>query len=267
MANTTKAFKLPVHPGANEPVRLNMPVAAAIILYHGAALVMADGANAAKKPSNTAGERFIGFCGANKIDNSGGAAGDLRVDVLQPDFFSPNAWSVTPAATEIGKDYFWQDDQTLGLTPTVNYAGTLSYIDKNSTPWIDARHAYGKSGAGRQEVITLPLQLLDLAAGTFKRVIPYAFTLISTLFRTAKAATTAAKAATLTPDISGTPVTGGVMALTSANQNTIGGTVAGTAVTAANTGTAGQTLGVTASAVTAFVEGDGWVEFTIQRND
>jgi hypothetical protein len=69
--------------------------------------------------------------------------------------------------------------------------------------------------------------------------------------------------ATLTVGISGVAVTGGVMALTTANQNTIGGTVAASAITALNLGAAGSTLEVTASAVTAFVEGDGWVEFTV----
>ncbi len=111
------------------------------------------------------------------------------------------------------------------------------------------------------------MQLADLAAGTFKVAVPFAFTVTAVSFRTAKAATTAAKAATLTAGINGTPVTGGVVGLTSANQNTIGGTVAGSAITAANTGTAGQTLEVTASAITAFVEGDGYVEFTVTNND
>jgi hypothetical protein len=114
-----------------------------------------------------------------------------------------------------------------------------------------------------KRVVTLPLQLADIATGTFKLGMPSAFMVLSALFRTAKAATTAAKAATLTVGISGTPVTGGVIALTSANQNTIGGSVAASAITALNVGAAGSTLEVAASAVTAFVEGDGYVEFTV----
>lgn len=118
-----------------------------------------------------------------------------------------------------------------------------------------------------KSTIVLPLQLADIAAGTFKVALPFAFTVLSALFRTAKPATTAAKAATLTVGVNGVAVTGGVIGLTSANQNTIGGSVAGSAITALNTGTAGQTLEVTASAVTAFVEGDGWVEFTVLNTD
>ncbi len=116
-------------------------------------------------------------------------------------------------------------------------------------------------------VETITLQLSDIAAGVFAKPIPYNFTLLSTLFRVLKAATTGAKAATLTPIIAATPVTGGVISLTSANCTPINNTVAGTAVTGTNTGTAGQALGVTASAVTAFVEGDGVVEFTVRNDD
>lgn len=125
----------------------------------------------------------------------------------------------------------------------------------------------GLAAAATKQTIVLPLQLADIATGTFKIAVPFAFTVTSALFRTNKAATTASKLATLTVGIAGTPVTGGVMSLTSANQNTIGGTVAASAITALNVGTAGQTLEVVASSVTAFVEGDGFVEFTVTNND
>jgi hypothetical protein len=118
------------------------------------------------------------------------------------------------------------------------------------------------SPAGKQTIL-MPFQLADIAAGTFKIGMPSGFIVTSALFRTAKPASTAAKLATLTVSIGGTPVTGGVIALTTANQNTIGGSVAASAITGANIGAGGTTLEVTASAVTAFIEGDGWVEFTV----
>lgn len=114
-----------------------------------------------------------------------------------------------------------------------------------------------------KRTVIQPLQLADIATGTFKIGMPTAFIVLSSLFRTIKPASTASKLATLTVGISGTGVTGGVMALTTANQNTIGGTVAASAITALNIGAAGATLEVTASAVTAFVEGDGQVEHTV----
>lgn len=264
MANTTVAMELLTKPGHSEAVRINIGVKASTKLLLGAAAVIASGVNVASKPSNTAGERFAGFVGDNVVDNSAGADSALRVNLLQPEFFQPNAWSVAPTAASVGSKYYWQDDQTLGLTPTVNYAGRLAYIDKNSVPYV--RAAYWSSGSP-SVVETITLQLADIAAGVFAKVVPYNFTLLSTLFRVLKAATTAAKAATLTPIIAATPVTGGVISLTSANMTPINNTVAGTAVTAANTGTAGQALGVTASAVTTFVEGDGVVEFTVRNDD
>lgn len=128
---------------------------------------------------------------------------------------------------------------------------------------VNATTGAGSLQPAAKRTVLMPLQLADIAAGTFKIGMPSAFVVLSAAFRTAKAATTAAKLATLTVGIGGTPVTGGVMALTSANQNTIGGSVAASAITAGNIGAAGSTLEVTASAVTAFVEGDGWVEFTV----
>jgi len=69
-------------------------------------------------------------------------------------------------------------------------------------------------------------------------------------------ATTAAKLTTLNPEIAGTDVTGGVLALTSANMTPIGATVESTATTAAKTFTAVQTIDIEASSTTAFVEGE-----------
>jgi hypothetical protein len=71
------------------------------------------------------------------------------------------------------------------------------------------------------------------------------------------AVTTGSKLATLTPNIAGSPVTGGVVSMTSAGQNAIGAAQDGTAVTATNTFTASQEITVVASSVTAFVEGAG----------
>lgn len=264
MGNTTAGFKLKTKMGNGHNTKLNVGVAASTKLYAGAMLVIASAVNVLSKPTNTAGERFVGFNSDSTVDNSGGADGDLRADVLQPEFFVPNAWSVAPTDASVGKKYYWQDDQTCGLTPTNNYAGRLVYLDKAGDPYIKA--SYFSSGSP-SVVETIPLQLADIAAGVFAKKIPYNFTLLSTAFRVLKAATTAAKAATLTPIIAATPVTGGVLALTSANMTPINNVVAGTAVTAGATGNAGDALGVTASAVTAFVEGDGVIEFTVRNDD
>lgn len=86
-------------------------------------------------------------------------------------------------------------------------------------------------------------------------------------FRTGKPATTAAKAATLTASIASVNITaGGVVALTSANSTPTGAQVAGSAVTA-QAFTSAQSIGFNVSAVTTFVEGDGYVEITVVNTD
>lgn len=99
--------------------------------------------------------------------------------------------------------------------------------------------------------------------------IPFNFTLTAVRFVPRTPATTAAKLATLTAGLSAaaggalTPVTGGVISLTSANMTPTNTPQAGTAITALNTGVAGARAGVTVSGVTAFVEGDGYLEMDV----
>lgn len=79
--------------------------------------------------------------------------------------------------------------------------------------------------------------------------------------------TTGSKASTLNLEIGTTNLTGGVVALTSANCTPRGAIVAGTAVTAANTGTSADTVSLEATSTTAFAEGTGWLMVKIQNMD
>jgi hypothetical protein len=111
--------------------------------------------------------------------------------------------------------------------------------------------------------------LADLAAADLitNFTLGYKFKILAVNFIVEKAATTAAKAVTLTPKISGVAVTGGVLSLTSANCTPQGTVINATTVTGSNTGSAAATLSVTGSAVTAFVEGAGWLVLRIQNMD
>jgi hypothetical protein len=121
----------------------------------------------------------------------------------------------------------------------------------------------GVAAVAYKEVIIFPFGLMaSLTNSTvYKRVIPYAFTVSSVLLRVGNPVTTGAKAATLTTQISGVACTGGV--ISAAGAYATGATQAGSAITALNTGAAGATLEFAVSAVTAFVEGDGWIEATV----
>lgn len=95
----------------------------------------------------------------------------------------------------------------------------------------------------------------------------YAFKILAVTYAVAVPVTTSGKAATITPSITGVNVTGGVLALTSANSTPLGALVAGSSVTAANTGSATDTITLTGSSVTTFVEGSGSIILTIQNMD
>ncbi len=120
-------------------------------------------------------------------------------------------------------------------------------------------------------VFTLPffVNLADLANHDLVTTLTlgYKFKILGVSFVVEKPATTGSKLATITPYINGAAVTGGVLALTSGNCTPQGVVVAGSAVTAANTGDASATLSLTASSVTAFIEGSGWIVLKIQNTD
>ncbi|WP_316397343.1 hypothetical protein [Bradyrhizobium sp. 33ap4] len=85
-------------------------------------------------------------------------------------------------------------------------------------------------------------------------------------FVVTKPVTTAAKAATLNLEIGTTNVGGGLIALTSANATPLGKVVAGAAITGANVLTPDSKLSIEAAGVTAFAEGQGFVNIRIRKN-
>lgn len=124
-------------------------------------------------------------------------------------------------------------------------------------------------GAGLQ-TLAFFVNLADIAAAgdVLTNYAPgYAFKLEKFDFRVSKPVTTAAKLASLNLEIGspGTDVTGGIIALTSANCTPMGAAVAGTAITAANVGLKTDVFSIEASAVTAFAEGSGYMIIAIRN--
>ena len=117
--------------------------------------------------------------------------------------------------------------------------------------------------------LSIPIILAGVsAADVLTNYTPgYKFKLLSASFAVTVPVTTAAKAATLNLEIDTTNVTGGEIALTSANCTPLGALVAGAGITAANTGSATATLSVEAATVTAFIEGQGILLLKIQNMD
>jgi hypothetical protein len=150
-----------------------------------------------------------------------------------------------------------------GATPAVQPSGATQAALTDSTGGTAAATT-GLSAVSVKQTITIPVTLAGLAnSQTLKLALPFSFTLNSLGFRTAAPVTTASKAATLQASISGAACTGGAISLTSANQAAAGTLTAASAITAGGTGAEGGTLEVVVSSVTAFVEGDGWVEANV----
>jgi len=114
-------------------------------------------------------------------------------------------------------------------------------------------------------VYALPITLANItgAGDVLTTLTPgFAGKIVSLDFAVTTAVTTASKAATLNAEIGTTNLTGGTVALTSANCTPLGAVVAGAAITAANSFTSTDTISIEASSVTAFAEGAGVLYIT-----
>lgn len=121
-----------------------------------------------------------------------------------------------------------------------------------------------------RQIVSFPIALAGItAAGDVVTNYTMGFKgrIISLTFAVQTVVTTAAKAASLNAEIGTTDLTGGVVALTSANCTPAGALVAGSAVTANNAFTATGTVSIEAASVTAFAEGSGVLLVTIVNDD
>lgn len=121
--------------------------------------------------------------------------------------------------------------------------------------------APSQSATGVPVILTVPISLANVTAADVLTVFTPGFAgkIVSLDFAVGTPVTTAAKAATLNVEIGTTNLTGGTVALTSANCTPLGAVVAGAAITAANSFTATDTISIEAASVTAFAEGDGYL--------
>lgn len=126
---------------------------------------------------------------------------------------------------------------------------------------MQANMAAGQPEVGRH-TFSFRITLANLTnANVMTNFVPgFRFSIEKVMFAVETAVTTAAKLATITPKINNIAISGGVLSLTSANCTPKGTIVVGTAVTGVNDDNDGSntaSITLTASAVTAFVEGSG----------
>jgi len=215
------------------------------------------------------GIKVIG-CAQQEADNSGGADSAITCLVFKGAFYWDSGTSgdaITSA--NVGQDCYASDDHTVNLTDRGNgarpRAGKIIQVDSDG---VVVDHEQAKDEG--EKLLMFPIDLASITAGQVigALVMPFGGKIKSVEVMVNKPATTGSKLATLTPRItpaggSAAALTGGVVALTSANCTPMGAQVAGSAVTAGNSFNAGDAIDVQGSSVTAFVEGSGTLILTI----
>jgi hypothetical protein len=225
-----------------------LPVKASSTIYEGSAV----GLTAGYARALVAADEFAGFATAKAV--GGNADGDVNVSVKSRGRVQLSITSI--AVTDIGQTVYASADGTFTLTAIGN-----SKIGK-VVRWVETGVVIVEFEAHKVEpiqIVSLPITLANVADGDVLTAYTPGFkgTIIGIDFAVTTAVTTAAKATTLNAEIGTTNLTGGAVALTSANCTPLGAVVASTAITAANAFTATDTISIEASSTTTFVEGVG----------
>lgn len=249
-------------------------------LYAGA-LVGTDTNGYLDNWADTAGLRFEGILKAKAVgDTSATPQVTGQVDTTGKVLHKAavaGATTITAVNAKVYSTTGNPNDLTLTATTNVGAIGRVTQWHESSvcdvelfTPAEYLAAAGNAPATAGIYTLSIPIALAaitgagDVVTGV---VIPHAFKIISTQAVVETVVTTGSKAATLNLEIGTTNVTGGEVALTSANCTPLGARVAGAAITAANTGAAGDALSVEAASVTAFAEGRVILLVTIQNTD
>lgn len=238
----------------------------ATTLYAGA-LVGTDANGYLDNWADTAGLKFEGILKEGCVgDTSATPKVEGKVDTSGPTLLSAAVAGATTIASTNALVYCADGNPaSMTLTPTTN-VGPIGRV----TRWIssavcdvtlfDPQEAQNAAAlvpaTGNVYCLAIPMTLATLAADVQTSItIPHAFKILQFDAHVTTAATTGSKAATLNIEIGTTNLTGGTIALTSANCTPLGNRIAGAAITGNNTGAAGADISIEASSITAFVEG------------
>ncbi len=213
-----------------------------------------DAAGYAVPAANTAGLVYVGVS-RDYVDNSAGSDGDLYARVWKGDRVEMTI--VGAAITDVGRPVWIVDDQTVGFVKGHVLAGIISEYISATSVYVDVVPAV--QARPIQTILSIPIKLANLADGDIVTEFTpgFAGSIVAYSFVVTDPATTAAKLSTLNLEIGTTDLTGGALALTSANCTPLGKVTDAAAITAANRFGAGDTISLEASSTTAFIEGEG----------
>ncbi len=234
-----------------------LPVKASTTIYEGAA-VGDDAAGYAR--GLVAGDQFRGFAEA-KADNSSGDAGDIKVRVITKGIIKLSITSL--AITDVGRPVYASDDGTFALAGIGTYVGHVYRYDSSGVGYLEF------DAAKQEDVveICIPVDMTKIADGDLVTTLTPGFAgrIKGADFVVTDAVTTGSKASTLNFEIGTTNLTGGTIALTSANCTPLGKVVSAAAITAAAGFTATDTISVEAASTTTFIEGKGVLRIRLGR--
>lgn len=151
------------------------------------------------------------------------------------------------------------DDATAGGAAIGYEADEAATADGDIIECVPQGGAGAGGSGGTPFILSLPITLANVADGDVLTTLTPGFngTITKLEFAVTDPVTTGSKATSLNAEIGTTNVTGGVVALTSANCTPLGAVVSGSAITAANTFSSTDTISIEASSTTAFAEGEG----------
>lgn len=245
------------------PSTVSLPMSASLKIWKGG-LVAASNASATKGQAQKAGanmsQQVVGVANAT-VDNSSGSAGALLIDVRQGAFWFANSTSSDQIDLHhIGQPAYVVDDQTVALTDNAGarvIAGTVVNVDATLGVLVLVGVAVAQNEG--QHTISLSMDLTSAANATLFTYTPQYNGKIKKITASVnKAATGAGATVTITPNIAGTPLTGGVLTPTLGNC-TLGAELTATAITGANYFTAGQAITLVGSSFTAFTAGNATI--------
>jgi hypothetical protein len=252
----------------------------ATTLYAGA-LVGLDANGFLDRWADTAGHRFMGVCTQTVTGNTSATpaveaivdvSGVTLVDVpISGTFVQGDVRQRVYCSTDNPADMAkGQTTQVGAIGQAIRFKSAGIGDVKLYTPEEHDAISARQRNTGNTYCMTIPVNLASITgAGDVMTevVIPHAFRVLRFDASVKVPVTTAGRSATLNLEIGTTDVTGGVLALTSANCTPLGAKIVGSSITAGSTGSANALLSVEASGVTAFAEGQVILEIWIQNID
>lgn len=115
---------------------LTLPVAADTVIYSGALVGMNTSGFAVPGGTNAT-DVIVGFNFGERVDNTGGAAGAVDVDIKKGiAIFANSGANALTRAGHLGDPCYAEDDQTVGSSATGNpVAGTVHQVDADGV-WV-----------------------------------------------------------------------------------------------------------------------------------